>query len=129
MGTIRCRSMRGFWIAVLAFFVAAVAISWFRSWRDPFDDRPFQSTVWKEADSDSRAAMARDLVSNRLTPGMTQVAVTELLGTPDQVKSGPQDKIFSYHIGSWSMYGFDDAFVYVYFDASQKVLKAEIGGY
>jgi hypothetical protein len=61
---------------------------------------------------------------------MTQAAVTALLGTPDEIKHNDSlGEIFSYYIGSWSMYGFDDAFVYTHFDASQTVLKAEITGY
>ena len=107
-------------------------------WLDPFDDESFNATAWASCTTDeSRAAMARDLVRNHLRTGMPRSDVTALLGSPI-VLHGPTDaggnplrgdETYAYYIGQWSLYGFDDAFVYVHLNAAGRVIGAEINGY
>ncbi|QEG24815.1 hypothetical protein MFFC18_47400 [Mariniblastus fucicola] len=80
--------------------------------------------------------MARDVVSR--VHGMDRDAVVELLGQPSDRLDAATDagghrlrgaEVFSYYIGSWSGYGFDDAFVYVHLDADGHVIYSEVTGY
>ena len=104
---------------------------------DPFNDATFNAAAWAKLDAQERAAMSRDLIQNHLPTGMSHAAVESLLGPPYRVirrsDAGghrlPGVETYSYYIGSWSMYGFDDAFVYVHLDASGNVLSSEITGY
>ena len=123
-------------VACLALFSVGV---WFAMNKmDPFNDRSFVSTEWKTNDDKIKAAMARDLVHHHLPVGMSETQVTTLLGQPDAILQGAADnggnplqggRTYSYYLGSWSMHGYDDAFVYVHFDASEKVTGSEITGY
>jgi hypothetical protein len=104
---------------------------------DPFSELTFSPAKWAQAGFDERAGMARDLIRHHLPIGTSRAKVEELLGPPAHVlaANGPRGKsvlgaeTYSYYLGSWSMYGMDDAFVYVHFDAAGKVLGAEITGY
>lgn len=68
---------------------------------------------------------------------MSQADMHVLLGTPDDVFSASDrdrernvgEQTEKYRIGSWSEYGYDDAFVYVHFDDHRNVISAEIYGY
>lgn len=69
---------------------------------------------------------------------MTKSEVVFLLGNPEESLTGETDgggnrlighETYSYYIGSWFGYGFDDAFLYVYFDSTGKMLSAEVNGY
>ncbi|WP_148618760.1 hypothetical protein [Mariniblastus fucicola] len=121
-------------VAFVAFALASVfAVS---RWVDPFDDRNFDSQQWATASSDNRAPMARDVVSR--VRGMDRDGVIELLGQPGDRLDSATDagghplrgaEVFSYYIGSWSMHGMDDAFVYVHFDTDGAVIHSEITGY
>ena len=105
--------------------------------RNPFNDRPFTATAWAKLDPQERAHMAEDLVRNHLTAGLSQANVHTLLGMPGDVSSRTESggmknlgaQTEKYYIGSWSLYGYDDAFVYVHFDGDGKVIAAEIYGY
>ena len=102
-------------------------------WWDPFDDDAFTPTAWVA----DRAPTARDLVKNHLRLGTLRVQVESLLGRPDEVVTGedaggtrvPGTETYKYSIGSWPMYGYDDAFVYVHLDANGNVIGAKIDGY
>jgi hypothetical protein len=129
-----------FAIALVSMVVMLVSIAaWLAiDWSDPFNDETFSVTKWAHrASSESGARMARDLIRNHLPSGLSRSKVTALLSPPDKVLTGedagghrlPVHETYAYHIGSWSAYGFDDAFVYVHFDSSGTVLSAEITGY
>ena len=118
---------------VVAFLASLVAFS---RWIDPFDDRPFDSNRWAAASVDDRAAMAGDVLFR--VRGLTQQQVLDLLGEPGRRLTSATDagghrlrgvEVFSYYIGSWSLHGMDDAFVYVHFDADGSVMHSEITGY
>ncbi len=116
-----------------------VLLLWvFTRWFDPFDDKHFRPSDWNRSSNEVRAGMCDDLISNRLQPGMTESEVVSLLGKPEESLTGETDgggnrligdETYSYYIGSWSGYGLDDAFLYVHFDSSGKVLTAEVNGY
>lgn len=125
---------------VAAFAVVALfAAGWLAlDWLDPFNDRRFNASTWvQQKSAEARAAMARDLIRNHLPPGTPRSQVKSLLGAPGEILSGrdaggntlPGVETYSYDIGSWSMYSFDDVFVYVHLDGSGKVVGAEINGY
>lgn len=110
-----------------AFFVAGCG--------SPFNDEPFSREGWAAATAVQRAAMAEDLVTNYVSPGMSVEQIVSLIGEPEdtwvkgtglRVKG---EKTFVYYIGSWSLQGMDDAFVCVHFDGSGKVIEAEIYGF
>lgn len=126
------------------FVVCAIvsAVVFVRSWLDPFDDAPFASATWKQVKSKVlRAPMSRDLINNHLPQGMSKAEVLELLGPPIKEIRNPGENVFNgskkyakyasmmYGIGSFSEYGYDDAFVYVYLDKSDEVIGAAISGY
>ena len=121
-------------------FVATGVAAWSAmDWMDPFNDMSFSPAAWAQRSYEDRAPMARDLVRHHLPAGLAQIQVESLLGQPDDVLVGPEDsganrlpgvETYEYGIGSWSLHqGFDDAFVYVHFDASGHVIGAEINGY
>jgi len=129
-------SLRALLISVAA--VAAMFAAYFllSSFIDPFDNQRFKAESWAAASAEDRARMARDVL-NRVS-GVTRDDVVELLGEPNDRLTGKTDAgghtlrgvdVFSYCIGSWSMHGMDDAFVYVYFDSTDTVVCAEITGY
>jgi outer membrane protein assembly factor BamE (lipoprotein component of BamABCDE complex) len=101
---------------------------------DPFDNRRFSVSAWKEAEGQQRARMSEDLIAHHLPPGMTEQQVVALLGQPEGVDLGPTEKriakrYYVYYIGNWSLQEMDDAYLYVHLDANDRVVKAEIYGY
>jgi len=105
---------------------------------DPFNDAPFTAIDWMNCRTDeARASMARDLVRNHLPKGMSEAEVVALLGEPGVLQGGTDTggnrvlgtKTYFYYIGTWSLQGFDDAFVYVHLDSDSKVISAEVTGY
>jgi len=105
---------------------------------DPFDDQPFSQSAWAAADSQTRAAMARDAI-RQLPNGTRADRVKNLLGQPTPVtrSSGSMDaygnplkypETWSYYLGSWSSHGLDDAFLYVHLDSQKRVASVEING-
>jgi hypothetical protein len=102
---------------------------------NPFNDEPFCEQGWAGATFEQRAAMAEDLVSNHVSPGMPSKQIVSLLGEPGEIwikGTGQRVKgyrTFAYYIGSWSLQGMDDAFVCIHFDKSGSVIEAEIYGF
>jgi hypothetical protein len=104
---------------------------------DPFAKHQFSTETWRTGDTKTRAGMARDAIRRHLNQGLNEQQVTSLLGKPGDVISGidngghklPGVKTYSYHLGCWSGYGLDDAFLYVHFDAGGLVVGAEVSGY
>jgi hypothetical protein len=81
--------------------------------------------------------MARSAV-RQVTPGLLESQVVALLGPPEGIRTGEDDgghklkgtRTYWYGLGSWSEYnGFDDAYLYVHLDASDRVVVAEVTGY
>ena len=110
----------------------------FAGWADPFDDRSFDAGEWAAASqsSDERASMAHEVVAR--VRGLNQEQVLDMLGEPDKRLSSRVDAggnrlrgvvVFSYHLGCWSGYGFDDAFIYIHFDADGVAVNSEVTGY
>lgn len=116
--------------------VAAGGVVVLRRALNPFDNRAFSAAAWAAGSPEVRAAMAGDAVRH-VRPGMSEAEVVALLGKPDpdNVLQGGRDarvrgaRAYTYYIGSWSMGGMDDAFVYVHLDASGRVVASEIHGY
>lgn len=102
---------------------------------NPFNDEPFSREAWAAASVEQRAAMAEDLVTNHVSPGMSVKQLVALLGDPEDtwdkrtVHRVLGEQTFAYYIGSWSLEGMDDAFVRIHFDESGKVIEAEICGF
>jgi hypothetical protein len=101
----------------------------------PFDNAAFTPAAWAKADPTGRALMSGDLVRNHLRKGLSRSQVEALIGRTDS-KMGPNGgdgargaETHKYYIGSWSMHGMDDAFVYVHYDVSGNLIDAEINGY
>jgi hypothetical protein len=101
----------------------------------PFNDESFSIEAWAVATAEQRAAMAEDLVTHHVSPGMSVEQIVALLGDPGDTWAKRTahrvlgDKTFAYYIGSWSLEGMDDAFVCIHFDESGRVLEAEICGF
>jgi hypothetical protein len=104
---------------------------------DPFAKQQFSTEAWRAGDAKTRAGMARDAIRRHLNHGLSEQQVTSLLGKPGNVISGIDAgghkllgvKTYSYHLGCWSGYGLDDAFLYVHLDAAGLVVSAEVNGY
>lgn len=131
------RKVRGPVVIVLSIAVIALCAWAARDWLDPFNDRPFTAAEWARLDAQDRAAMSRDLIKNHLPPGTERGTVEHLLGRPADVlhttdpggHSLPGVETYVYYIGTWSIRGFDDTFVYVHFDQGGRVVAAQITGY
>jgi hypothetical protein len=125
-------------VAVAAVVIAIALLQALVGWIDPYDNFRFVPNDWKTASPEVRAQMSRNLVSNHLHTGMTKANLVSTLGEPDEILTGktdaganslPGSETYSYYIGSWSAYGYDDAFVYIHLDSTGKVQRAEINGY
>jgi hypothetical protein len=116
---------------LLATALIAVAIAlWgavlrFRDRSDPFDRLSFSPTAWAQRSPRGRAPMARDLIHRHLSAGLSSAQVETLLGPPSEAI----DDRYEYYVGSWSSYGYDDAFVCIYLDKSGKVKRANLISY
>jgi hypothetical protein len=117
--------------------IAGLTYSFLGNPLDPFDDRPFSASEWRLATVDDRAPMARSAVRRHLIQGLPDSQVVALLGDPDEVRTARDPggntlqgaQTYLYYLGSWSDYGFDDAFLYVHLDATGRVRSAEVNGY
>ena len=102
---------------------------------NPFNDEPFSKEAWADAAAEQRAAMAEDLVTHHVSPGMSSKQVVSLLGEPGEIwvkGTGFRvkgERTLVYYIGSWSTQGMDDAFVCVHLDDTGSVIEAEISGF
>lgn len=95
---------------------------------DPFDGRRFTREEWRVADHQRRGLMCRSLITYHLKAGMGKPELLDLLGAPDGIdKKGSHT--YEYDIGSWPMQGMDDAYLYVYLDWDDRVVRAEIDCY
>jgi len=99
---------------------------------DPFDNEAFTPAAWAKADDEGRARMSRDLIHNHLRRGLSQGQVEALIGPAFHIqKPGDAWKVVGaeahvYGIESFGVFGIDDAVVRVHYDASMKVIEAEI---
>lgn len=104
---------------------------------DPFDDRRFSTSAWRTTSADGKAPMARSAIRDHLRPGLSQAELVALLGEPGARLTGKDaggnglagSQTYSYYLGSWSIYGFDDAFLYVHLDSDGRIISAEVNGY
>jgi hypothetical protein len=118
------------------------------NWLDPFAARRFDPESWSTADSKGRAAMARDAIRH-MPPGLPEAEITKLLGEAGDViateklvgstPGGPLPRFggsapagsvrtYSYYLGSWSNWAYDDTFLWVHVDNEGRVVAAVIGG-
>ena len=103
---------------------------------DPFDNRSFSSKRWKSGSEDLRARMGRSAV-DQAKPGMSEAQIEAAFGKPDEIDANedaggnklPGMQTWEWRLGSWSTYGYDDAFFYVSLDQSGKVIAAQVNGY
>src|SRR5688500_18546339 len=129
------------WTLVAAAIVSVVlagGLIAIREWLDPFDDRKFVASEWRNSDLLGRAQMAGDLVRRHLRAGMDTADVERLLGRgkeQQRIKGVdpygnrmPGAATWAYYLGSWSTSGLDDAFLYVHSDKSGRVIRADIQG-
>ena len=107
-------------------------------WVDPFNDRQFSTRDWAVAEPEERARVASDLTDRVLERGMSIDAIKNLLGPPDSTLTGDIDaggnklhsnQTLSYYLGSWSGFGYDDAFLYLHVDRSGTLVKSQVTGY
>jgi hypothetical protein len=94
---------------------------------NPFNDEKFSITKWKGSSKRLRAKMAEDLIKNHLKPGLSRKQVIDLIGEDKNTDDGE----VKYWLGSWSftLNGYDDAFIFIKFDNNNKLVSAEINGY
>lgn len=121
--------------AVLALALAGYAA---KLYLDPFDDQRFDSAAWLKANPQQRASMARDAIRH-LPTGTTAATVEALLGEPTERFTDQREdwggnplrgvKTYEYWLGSWGRVAWDDAFLYVHFDARDRVIASEVNGY
>ncbi len=91
----------------------------------PFDNREFESLVWKEqfgsykADN-PRGEMYDDLIENYLHQGLPKNQVIDMLGEPDRTNYSTENN-FNYILGMWSGWRVDHDFLYIEFDEDNLV--------
>jgi len=131
-------SSRTLLVGVAAVALAIALLRALTGWIDPFDDRRFVSTDWRSSPPNVRAQMSRDLLRNHFPTGTAKASVIAILGDPGEIYTRAMGagsyrvighETYSYYIGSWSAYGYDDAFVYIHFDSTGKTIDTEITGY
>jgi hypothetical protein len=127
---------------VITILVGTIALSTFAylivgNPLDPFDNRSFSPARWKTADETGRARMARS-ATQFIAIGTSSSQVVSWLGDSYSVDDGPEDdgghklpgkQTFKWGLGSWSTFGYDDAFLYVHFDAAGRVVGSQVNGY
>ena len=91
----------------------------------PFDDRLFDSALWKSAThkferDNPRGQMYDDLRHHYLKKGLDKQAVLNLLGPPD-IKS--DDSLFNYNLGMWSGFRIDYDTLNIAFNSKGKVAR------
>ncbi len=119
-------------LCILVAFVGAIFACGFgvSSLFNPFNDKLFDRVIWLESKASERARMADNLIKTELRPGKRKAWVHELLGQPfHDRKLGDGRSLLTYHIGTWPIRGYDDTFVYIYFDANDRLLRSEISGH
>ena len=130
-------SKRARWLVGTVVVLLALIYTLFGNPFDPFDNRRFSKEKWEHSDYEGRARMSRDLITRVIRPGMSEDQVVGLLGPPMRISDtrGPSEQpigdnhICEYYLGSWSLHGMDDAYLYVRADRAKKVVSAEIYGY
>lgn len=124
-------------VAVVLAAIGALTYAVVRNPFDPFDDRPFSPERWRNSDAESRAHMGRSAVEYA-KPGMSESEIEAAFGKPDEIDLDKEDagghkltgvKTWEWGLGNWSVYGYDDAFLYISFDSSGKVVSAQVNGY
>lgn len=88
----------------------------------PFDDRPFDATVWRTSPMEGespRGQMLDDLMQKHLPVGMPRLEVHTLLGEPD----ARGNHVSIWRLGDWSPNGLDR--LAVSFDAADKLSRLE----
>jgi hypothetical protein len=132
---------RRFIILVLGGLAALLAVLEIVDGLDPFNDAAFEPWIW-ERDVSSRLPMAADVVEVATRGGMTRDVMIQLLGPPDREYGGQAvdnggnalrgARSLVYWLGSSnlaSLYGMDDAFVYIHLNDDDSVHSEEIAGY
>jgi hypothetical protein len=129
-------------VGVVSFVVACVGAALLPRFLDPFDDASFNRSDWMSSTQEQRAKMARDVITKHVRRGVALEEIVALLGKPDEthnirVRGRRVDQYgnrlhgvttYAYYLGSWSSYGFDDAYLYIHFDGDDRVLSAEVTG-
>ena len=95
---------------------------------NPFNDRKFNATEWKEFheshDYDNpRGTMAYHLRDKVLTKGMKRNEVKAILGEPDYSEGR---NVLKYNLGMWSGFRIDYDSFDIYFDTTEKLTHIEI---
>ena len=95
---------------------------------NPFNDRKFDETVWKEFHQDDdpdnpRGKMAYHLRDRVLKEGMKMDEVRSVLGEPDYSEG---DNFLKYNLGMWSGFRIDYDSFDVYFDENGELSHVEI---
>lgn len=132
---------RRFIILVLGGLAALLAVVEIVDRLDPLNDAAFEPLSW-ERDFRNRLPMAADVVEAATRGGMTRDVIIQLLGPPDREYSGQAvddggnallgARSLVYYLGSSnlaSLYGMDDAFVYIHLNDDDSVHGAEIAWY
>jgi hypothetical protein len=116
--------------------VGLIAVSW-RPRDAAFNELEFTPAAWAKADNVERAKMSGDLVRNHLLRGLSRSQVESLIGKTRHTINPSDADGFKVRGAVTHEYGidnlgdpvWDNAFVYVHYDANGKVVSAEVTGY
>jgi hypothetical protein len=114
---------RGVRVFLLRFAVLTLIVWFCGSVLSPFDDREFDSAIWRQFAGSSdwqspRGPMYEDLRRTLLRDRTTRDGVLKMLGNPDDPE---RDGSLRYRLGAWSGFRIDYDTMTVIFDQSQRV--------
>lgn len=101
---------------------------------DPFNDRPFNRSIWLQAanrddSKNPRGPMADDLCRRYLRQGMTKSAVRKLLGrSGNSEHHDERGDVDYYNLGAWGLFPIDPSYLVVQYDKAGLIVSTTIEG-
>ena len=110
----------------LVFYTIHVAAEVASFLNDPFNDKKFNSEIWKQFhendDPDNpRGQMFADLQKHHLKSDLSKEEVQDLLGEPDLRET---ETILEYNLGMWSWMRIDYDSIVIEFDETNRLIKS-----
>lgn len=119
--------------ASIAFIIGASTGVLYYHLGDPFNDRVFDASVWRDYREDAiadnpRGNMAEDLKRRLMSQRPTYDEVVKMLGEPDYMTEAERmrDDLLRYNLGMWTGLRTDNDSLDIYFDEQRRVREVRI---